>query len=73
MDYYKGKDNIPDLKYYVIPVSFDYQASTSSSGSTIYTYTKVFNQMSPASAVLRTDEDNMKMALIFSNYNSSSE
>lgn len=72
MDYYKGKDNIPDLKYYVIPVSFDYQTSSSSSGSTIYTYSKVFNQMSPTSAVLRTDEENMKMSLIFSNYNSSS-
>jgi hypothetical protein len=73
MDYYKGKDNIPNLKYYVIPISADFQSSTTSSGSTVYTYTKVFNQMSPTSAILRTDEDNMKMALIFSNYNSSSE
>jgi hypothetical protein len=71
MDYYKGQDNIPDLRYYVVPISYDYQASSSSSGSTIYTYTKVFNQMSMASAVFRTDKDNMKMALIFSNYNNS--
>lgn len=70
MDEYKGKDNIPDLTYLVIPISTKYQQATSSSGSSYYAYTNVYNQMSPTSAVLRTDEENMKMGLIFSNYNS---
>lgn len=70
MEQYKGKSNVPDLTYLVIPVSAKTQASTSSSGSTIYSYTNVYNQMSPTAAILRTDTENMKMSLIFSNYNS---
>lgn len=73
MDYYKGKDNIPDLKYLVIPVSAKTQSSTTSSGSSVTIYTNVYNLMSPASAIFRTDVNNMKMGLIFSNYNSSSK
>jgi hypothetical protein len=75
MDYYKDEDeaNIPDLKYLVLPISVSTQSATSSSGSSYYTYVNVYNQMSPTSAVFRTDKDNMKMGLIFSNYNSSTE
>ncbi|NDV94463.1 DUF4270 domain-containing protein [Dysgonomonas sp. 521] len=75
MDYYKDEDkaNIPDLKYMVIPISASTQSSTSTYGSSYNTYVNVYNQMNPTSAVLRTDKDNMKMALIFSNYNSSAE
>lgn len=73
MDYYKGKDNIPDLKYLVIPVSTKTQSSTTSSGSSVTMYTNVYNLMTPASAIFRTDVNNMKMGLIFSNYNSTSK
>ena len=70
MDEYKGKANIPDLTYLVIPISTKYQQSTSSSGSAVWSYTNVYNQMSPTGAIFRTDKENMKMALIFSSYNS---
>lgn len=69
VDYYKDKTNVPDLKFLVIPV----QAATKSvaSGYTqVEAYSNIYNQMIPTSAILRTNRDNMKMALIFSNYNS---
>ncbi|MDR0825541.1 MAG: DUF4270 domain-containing protein [Prevotella sp.] len=69
MTYYKDETNIPDLKFLIIPVSAKTQESTSSSGSTMYVYTNIYNQMSPTSAIFRTDKDNMKMSLIFSSYN----
>lgn len=63
-DYYKaqGLTTLPDLKYLMIPVSFSYVQGSSSTISDIY------NQMYPTSAILRTDPNNMKMPIIFSEY-----
>jgi hypothetical protein len=69
VNYYKDKEDIPDLKFMVLPVNAPIQKVTSGY-STISTYANVYNLMAPSSAILRTDKDNMKMALIFSNYNS---
>lgn len=63
-DYYKNETTIPDLKYLVIPISATY--STVSSTTVL---TDIYNLMYPTSAVLRTDPDNMKMAIIYSKYN----
>lgn len=65
---YEGKDPLPDLKYVVIPVQLTTQQSSTSSG-TVTTITGVFNQMSPASAILRTDPANMKMSIVYSKFN----
>lgn len=67
-DYYKDKTDIPDLKYLVIPISVAGQ-SVSSGYTSVYTFTNVYNQMYPTTAIFRTDKDNMKMPLIFSSYN----
>lgn len=64
IDYYKDKPDVPDLKYMVIPISIKSSSSVISN---------VYNLMEPATAILRTDEKNMKMNLIFSNYNKPSE
>ncbi|MDR1092340.1 MAG: DUF4270 domain-containing protein [Prevotella sp.] len=69
VDYYKDKDNVPDLKFLILPITASSQNETSGY-SQVLTYTNVYNQMAPTSAILRTDKENMKMALIFSNYNS---
>lgn len=70
VDYYKDKASVPDLKFLVIPISATSQYVTSGY-SQVLTYSNVYNQMAPTSAILRTDSKNMKMALIFSNYNAS--
>ncbi|GAB6008035.1 DUF4270 domain-containing protein [Dysgonomonas reticulitermitis] len=69
VNYYKDKENVPDLKFLVLPITA-YSQNVTSGYSQVSTYTNVYNQMVPTSAILRTDKDNMKMALIFSNYNS---
>ncbi|MFT4221944.1 DUF4270 domain-containing protein [Dysgonomonas sp.] len=69
VNYYKDKENVPDLKFLVLPITASSQYVTSGY-SQILTYTNVYNQMTPTSTILRTDKGNMKMALIFSNYNS---
>lgn len=69
VDYYKDEEDVPDLKFLVLPITAVSQYVTS--GYTqVATYTNIYNQMTPASTILRTDTANMKMALIFSNYNS---
>ena len=69
VDYYKDEEDVPDLKFLVLPITAASQNVTS--GYTqVKTYTNVYNQMTPTSTILRTDTANMKMALIFSNYNS---
>ncbi|MFV0418238.1 MAG: DUF4270 domain-containing protein [Dysgonomonas sp.] len=61
-EYYKDQDKLPDLKYLMIPISFSYvQGSTS-------TISDIYNQMYPTSAILRTDKENLKMPIIFSEY-----
>ncbi|MDR1092511.1 MAG: DUF4270 domain-containing protein, partial [Prevotella sp.] len=69
VDYYKDKENVPDLEFLVLPIDA-YSQNVTSGYSQVLTYTNIYNQMAPTSAILRTDRDNMKMALIFSNYNS---
>ena len=69
VNYYKDKEDVPDLKFLVLPITATSQYVTSGY-SQVLTYTNIYNQMTPTSAILRTDEENMKMALIFSNYNS---
>lgn len=67
IDYYKDKETVPDLKFMVIPISAQWQYVTS--GYTqVAVYSSVYNLMTPTSTILRTDKDNMKMALIFSSY-----
>jgi hypothetical protein len=66
VDYYKDKETVPDLKFMVIPVSAQASQVVNSG---LQMYTRIYNLMTPTSTILRTDEDNMKMALIFSNYN----
>lgn len=63
VDYYKDKDEVPDLKYLAIPVSVRF------SGTSSYTVANVYNLMQPTTAIFRTDPDNMRMSFIFSNYN----
>jgi len=67
-NYYKDKEDIPDLKFLVIPIYAQSQYVTSGY-SQVLAFTNIYNQMYPTSTILRTDKDNMKMALIFSNYN----
>ncbi|NDV78169.1 DUF4270 domain-containing protein [Dysgonomonas sp. 511] len=62
---YKDMDQLPDLHYLLIPVNVTYVSSASSA-----IVEDVYNMMSPTSAILRTGEENMKMSLIFSRYNS---
>lgn len=63
-EYYKDKATLPDLKYIMIPVSMSYvQGSTT-------TISDIYNLMYPTSAILRTDPNNLKMPIIFSEYNS---
>lgn len=61
--HYKDKaiTEVPEyLNYLLIPVS----VGTTSSGA----LSGVYNIMAPTSAILRTDEDNMKMSIIYSQY-----
>lgn len=62
-EYYKDRETLPDLKYLMIPISYSYAQGSTSVISDIY------NQMYPTSAILRTDPENMKMPIIFSEYN----
>lgn len=56
--------NVPDeLKYLLIPV--DIETVDSENGNF-----KTYNSMSPSSAILRTDPENMKLSLVFSKYDS---
>lgn len=63
--YLKREDKIDKLEFLVIPI----ETEESTSGSA-YTITGLKNLYSPASAILRTDKEYMKMSLIFSNHNS---
>ncbi|MBB4034602.1 hypothetical protein GGR21_000489 [Dysgonomonas hofstadii] len=69
-DYYKNEAVIPDLKYLMIPISIS-TTTSSSTGST--QVTNIYNLMSPTSAILRTDPDNMKMSIVYSKYNNNRE
>ncbi|MDR1883131.1 MAG: DUF4270 domain-containing protein [Prevotella sp.] len=64
----KGVDPLPDLKYLIIPVAVTYTQTTNSSGYTVNVITEIYNQLFPASAILRTDPANMKMSVIYSRY-----
>ncbi|WP_165020414.1 DUF4270 domain-containing protein [Dysgonomonas sp. ZJ279] len=68
-DHYKNmdKNSIPDLKYTIIPVNRLTERVVSGS-SYVNVTSGIYNLMSPTSAILRTDEKNMKMGLIFSRY-----
>ena len=67
-DHYKNETTIPNLHYLLIPVDVT-QEQRYYNGQYVYVITDVFNYMSPTTAILRTDKDNMKMPLIFSKYN----
>lgn len=69
INFYKDKDVIPDLKFLVLPVSTGI-GYTSTGYTQVPIYNAVYNQMTPTSAILRSDTNNMKMGLIFSDYNS---
>lgn len=57
VNYYKDRDDVKDLTYLIFPIEM------SSTNSNIY------HLMSPSSAILRTDKENMLMPLVFSKFN----
>lgn len=69
VNYYKDKETVPDLKFLVLPISTAI-SYVSANYTQVAIYSSVYNQMTPTSAILRSDKDNMKMGLIFSDYNS---
>lgn len=73
INYYLNKyrdenlSTIPDLKYVLIPVEIKTIIIPTNYGNVIE-LKSVSNLMEPTSAILRTDEDNMKFQIVYSKY-----
>ncbi|WP_029904736.1 DUF4270 domain-containing protein [Prevotella sp. 10(H)] len=63
----KGETNLPDLKYLVIPIGVS-KANTVINGYNVEYVNRVYNLMTPTSAILRTGEKDIKMSIIYSKY-----
>ncbi|MDU1890040.1 MAG: DUF4270 domain-containing protein [Dysgonomonas sp.] len=68
-DHYKDAATIPDLYYLMIPIEYT-QEQQYVNGQYVWVMTDIYNFMKPVSAILRTDEPNMQMPLVYSSYSS---
>ena len=64
-DHYKNMETLPDLNYVIIPV----MTTTFKNSNNVTVISDIYNQMFPTSAILRSDPKNMKMSIIFTQYN----